>query len=148
MIRFRFKRFSHLTPDELYEILKLRQEIFVVEQDCVYLDNDDHDQAAFHLLGYDDQELIVYTRILGPGLLYNDYASIGRVVNKETHRGRGFGRQLMIASISRCRNLFPQIPIKITAQSYLLDFYQSLGFNKKGKEYLLDGIPHYDMILG
>jgi len=137
---------SDLTVDSLYEIIKLRVEVFVVEQDCPYQDIDDKDKVAFHVSFLEDGKLVAYTRLLPEGVSYPKYASIGRVVNSPTVRGRGMGQKLMKFSIEKCQELFPKSPIKISAQVYLLKFYENLGFVETGEHYLEDGIPHTGMI--
>jgi ElaA protein len=112
------------------------------------LDADGKDQASWHLMLHDQAgKLVAYTRLLPRGLAYPDYASIGRVVNSPSVRGSGIGKQLMQLSIDQCRQLFPGEPVKIGAQSYLLRFYEQLGFVSTGDNYLEDGIPHTKMIL-
>jgi ElaA protein len=139
--------FAELTPQELYEILSLRQEVFVVEQNCPYLDTDGKDQESFHLMCRNDAgQLVAYTRLLPKGLSYPNYPSIGRVANAPSVRGQGVGKILMEKSIALCLHLFGNEPIKIGAQSYLLAFYSSLGFVSTGEEYLEDGIPHTKMV--
>jgi ElaA protein len=141
--------FDQLLPAELYEILALRQEVFVVEQNCPYLDCDGKDQQSWHLMGRNEaKQLTCYTRLLPPGLSYPGYASIGRVVTSPLARGTGAGKILMERSIEFCNHLFGPGPIKISAQSYLLKFYEGLGFTSTGEEYLEDGIPHTKMIRG
>lgn len=148
VINFKCVHFSELTVYELYAAMALRQEIFSVEQNCAYLDADGKDLKGFHLLGYDaDAELVAYTRLLPKGISYDDYASIGRVVNSSKVRGHGVGKQLMEESIRQMARLFPDEPVKIGAQTYLLKFYTSLGFASTGEEYLEDNIPHTSMIL-
>jgi ElaA protein len=133
---------------QLYEILALRAEVFVVEQNCPYQDCDGKDPDSLHLMGRDDAgKLICYTRLLPKGLAYPEYVSIGRVVSSPAVRGAGVGKILMEKSIAHCRLLFGNQPIKIGAQSYLLKFYESFGFQSTGEEYLEDGIPHTKMIL-
>lgn len=139
--------FQELSLYELYDILKLRQEVFIVEQDCPYLDADGKDRKAFHIMFCKDSELIAYTRLLAPGASYEKYASIGRVINAEKERGKGIGKELMVYSIEKCKELFPDKSIKISAQVYLEKFYKSLGFEETGDRYLEDGIPHMAMIL-
>ena len=142
------KTFEALTTDELYAILKLRQEVFVVEQDCPYLDADGKDLDAIHVFAQQsDKSIIGYTRVLGPGVSYPTYASIGRVVNDPSIRGKGLGKLIMKVSIEACRAAFPQHDIKISAQTYLDGFYQSLGFVSTGEYYLEDDMPHQGMIL-
>lgn len=141
------RAFHDLTNRQLYEILQLRQIVFVVEQDCPYLDCDDKDQEAYHICLVKDDQLIAYTRVLGPGISYENYASIGRVVNHPKFRKQGFGKSIMKASISFCKDQYPSKSIKISAQCYLDSFYQNLGFVPTGESYLEDGIPHQSMIL-
>jgi ElaA protein len=148
MLTFSCLSFDQLTPAELYEILALRQEVFVVEQNCPYLDCDGKDLHAWHLMGRDEAgKLICYTRLLPEGLSYEGYTSIGRVVSSPLARGTGAGKILMERSIDMCYHLFGPQPIKIGAQSYLLKFYESFGFQSTGEEYLEDGIPHTKMML-
>jgi len=143
-----YKNFDELTLKELYQTLKLRQEVFIVEQKCPYLDNDDKDYHATHVLGKDDGGNIhAYTRLIPMGISYPDAASIGRVVTSSQVRGQGCGRDLMIVSIKKTKELFPSTLIKISAQVYLLEFYKSLGFKDLGKYYMEDDIPHAEMIL-
>jgi ElaA protein len=139
------KKFDQLTPAELYAILRLRNEVFVVEQNCVYQDTDNKDQAAFHLMGLEQGALIAYTRLLPPGVSYSE-PSIGRVVTAAAARGGGTGRQLMEESLAACTRLFGKQPVRIGAQLYLLVFYESLGFLRSGEVYLEDGIEHIEMI--
>lgn len=146
MLQFSCFTFEELGVYQLYEALALRQEVFVVEQNCPYLDCDGKDPASWHLLGRDTSgRLVCYTRLLPEGLAYDGYVSIGRVVSSPSARGTGAGRELMTQSISMCRQLFGNQPIKIGAQSYLLRFYESFGFVSTGEEYLEDGIPHTKM---
>lgn len=140
------KPFADLTLTELYAVLRLRSEIFVVEQNCPYLDMDGLDEASFHLLGRTDAgELAAYTRLMPKGLSYPDYASIGRVVVAPAHRSGGLGQELMRESLAHCNRLFGAGPIKIGAQQYLERFYQGLGFEQCGPDYDEDGIPHIPM---
>jgi len=140
------KKFEELTASELYKIMQLRNEVFVVEQNCVYQDADDKDQPSLHLCGWDGEKLVAYTRIIPQGISYTE-ASIGRVVTSPAYRSTGAGRQLMQESIERTFSQFNCSSIKIGAQVYLTKFYQSLGFVQSGAEYLEDGIPHIEMIL-
>jgi ElaA protein len=138
------KKFHELTLDELYAILQLRSKVFIVEQDCVYNDVDGKDQLAWHLIGTEDGDLIAYTRILPPGIVYSDPA-IGRVVTSPSKRSSGLGRELMNRSIEHCKMLFGNTSITLSAQVYLKRFYESLDFFSVGEEYLDDGIPHIEM---
>ncbi|SDQ13564.1 GNAT family N-acetyltransferase [Flagellimonas zhangzhouensis] len=139
------KTFDELTTSELYELLRLRSEVFVVEQDCVYQDVDNKDQKALHVLGTKNGELAAYTRIFKPGDYFKN-ASIGRVVVAADQRKYGLGKQIMQASLTAIEEKFPNQPIEISAQSYLLKFYTELGFKAFGDEYLEDGIPHKRML--
>lgn len=148
MIEFRLKYFKDLTPEELYEVLALRQKVFIVEQNCPYLDADGRDHHSLHLMGFSESgQLYAYTRLLPRGIAYEDYASIGRVVTAPEARGKGAGKLLMEESIRRLREQFGDGAIKIGAQRYLLRFYESFGFRSTGKEYLEDGIPHTEMTM-
>jgi len=141
-----FKKFEELSTDELYAILQLRNEVFVIEQNCVYQDADNKDQKSWHLSGWDGENLVAYTRIIPPGISY-DAASIGRVVTSPKYRNTGAGRKLMELSISNTLIQFNCTQIKIGAQVYLTKFYQSFGFLQSSSEYLEDGIPHIEMTL-
>jgi ElaA protein len=140
------KQFPDLSTNELYALLRLRSEVFVVEQNCVFLDQDNKDQFAWHVMGWHDNELVAYARILPPGIAY-EYPSIGRVITSPSHRRSGLGRELMNESIVKTRALYAGHSIKIGAQLYLKNFYQSLGFEQSGEIYLDDGIEHIEMIL-
>lgn len=147
MLQWTCKKFEELAPHELYAVLRLRSEVFVVEQNCVFLDMDDKDQGSWHLMGTNDAgELVAYTRLVPPGLIY-PIASIGRVVTAPAARRTGAGRALMQASISQVYALFGKGDIKIGAQYYLKDFYGSFGFEQISGIYLEDGIEHIYMLL-
>ncbi|HTH29864.1 MAG TPA: GNAT family N-acetyltransferase [Lacibacter sp.] len=140
------KQFDVLTPQELYNIMWLRNEVFVVEQNCVYQDADYKDQKAWHLMGVDEEgKLMAYVRLLPPGVSYKE-PSIGRVVTNPVARGTGAGRELMNVAIKQCEELFGLLDIKIGAQYYLLKFYTSLGFKQTSDIYLEDEIEHIEMI--
>lgn len=143
-MNFQVKYFQELTITELYEILQLRSEVFVVEQDCVYQDLDFKDQKSLHVFGLKNDKIVVYTRIFKPGD-YFECASIGRVVVQENERKFGFGHDVMKASIKAIKNHFNVDEITISAQVYLKKFYESHGFKKVGDGYLEDGIPHIRM---
>lgn len=141
------KKFNELSSAELYNILKLRSEVFVVEQNCVYLDADGKDASAYHLCGWLNNDLLVaYARLLPPGISYAE-ASIGRVVSHPAHRKDGYGKILMKKAIEKTTLLFDTHSIKIGAQQYLLKFYNSFGFRAIGEPYMEDGIPHVEMLL-
>ncbi len=141
------KKFEALTPYELYNIMWLRNEVFVVEQNCVYQDADYKDQKGWHLMGLDEEgKLMAYVRLLPVGVSYESEPSIGRVVTNPLARGTGVGRQLMHIAIGQCKELFGEKNIKIGAQYYLLNFYSSLGFVQTSDIYLEDNIEHVEMI--
>ena len=146
-IRFDLKYFTELNLDELYSILRLRQRVFVLEQNCVFVDTDDQDQLSWHLMCYADSgQMAAYCRLLPVGLSYPGYASIGRVVSEPDLRKGGYGRMVMAEALARCQELFGDVPLKIGAQLYLKKFYESFGFNVVGDVYLEDGIDHIHMI--
>ncbi len=145
MYKSTIKTFNELTTSELYQILRLRSEVFVVEQDCVYQDVDDKDQQATHLFITNNNKVVAYTRLFAPGL-YFDTASIGRVVSASDYRKDGLGHQLIDVSIKAIQQKFNTSIITISAQTYLKKFYESHGFIKEGLEYLEDGIPHIKMV--
>jgi len=139
--------FNELTKIQLYDIMRLRQEVFIVEQDCPYLDADGKDLESHHLIGTDEGgDIVAYTRLLAKGISYQDYCSIGRVVVSKKIRGTGAGLAIMQKSIGYCNLLFPSQQIKISAQTYLDKFYQNLGFTTTGDSYLEDNIPHQAMV--
>jgi len=142
--KFKIKRFNELSLDELYQLLKLRSEVFVVEQNCVYQDIDGKDEKALHVLGTYDGDIVAYSRLFSPGY-YFDNASIGRVVVAGEHRDKKWGHDLLIASVDGVKSEFNTAAITISAQLYLKKFYESHGFVKQGEEYLEDGIPHIRM---
>lgn len=146
MLEFRVKNFKELSLEELYELLRLRSDIFVVEQNCVYLDLDGKDHKALHVLGYVNSELAAYTRIFKSGDYFKE-ASIGRVLVSRKYRQHGFGYDIMNTSIKVVKEILKDDKIRISAQMYLKNFYQNLGFSEQGEEYLEDGIPHIEMIL-
>jgi ElaA protein len=140
------KAFSDLSNIELYAMLRLRSEVFVVEQNCVYLDIDNNDPKAHHTLGWIDHELAATTRLFDKNIMYDNYQSIGRVLTSQKYRRTGAGKELMNYSIKECERLFGKGPIKIGAQFYLKKFYSELGFEQNGEIYLEDGIEHIPMI--
>ena len=146
MLTFTNKRFHQLTVDELYAILRLRSEVFVVEQNCVFLDMDNKDSYCDHLMGWKDDLLVAYSRIVPPGISYVE-SSIGRIVTSPMARRSGAGRELLIKSIDTLYTLHGKRPIRIGAQYYLKNFYASFGFVQKGEIYLEDGIEHIEMLL-
>ena len=144
-MNFQVKYFQELTITELYEILQLRSEVFVVEQDCVYQDIDGKDQKALHIIGEKEGKIIAYTRCFAPGD-YFENASIGRVVVEISQRKFKYGHDIMKASIEAIKNKYQTNTIKLSAQVYLTNFYESHGFKQVGEGYLEDGIPHIAML--
>lgn len=140
------KIFDELSPHELYAILQLRSEVFVVEQNCAFQDIDGKDAGAHHLMGWEDHKLIAYARIMGPGISYVE-SSIGRIVTSPGSRRMGIGKELMQQGISKLYALHGKTVIRIGAQYHLKKFYESFGFLQMGKKYLEDGIEHIEMCL-
>ncbi|MFD0964678.1 GNAT family N-acetyltransferase [Pseudofulvibacter geojedonensis] len=145
MLTWKRLSFTDFSIEELYDVLQLRSEVFVVEQDCAYQDIDGKDQKALHILGYKEKELVAYTRCFKP----NDYfkeASFGRVIIKESARSYGFGHDLIKETLAAIKDGYDETTIRISAQTYLLKFYESHGFTQEGEGYLEDGIPHVNMV--
>lgn len=143
-IDWKIKTFSELTTTELYEIIKARVNVFVVEQDCPYPDLDDYDQKAIHLWAEKGGDVLAYCRIFDKGIKYPE-TSIGRVVTTEKGRGTGLGKQLISYAIDVIENRLRTTEVRISAQDYLLKFYSGFGFVDTGKKYLEDNIPHTEM---
>lgn len=144
-INWILKPFAELTVHELYELLRLRSEVFVVEQNCVFQDIDNKDQYCFHLMGWQGDLLAASTRLVPPGISY-ELPSIGRVVSSPLVRGTGIGRELMLRSIAEVNLRWGTYDIKIGAQLYLKQFYNSLGFEESSAIYVEDNIEHIEMI--
>ena len=144
-MQIEIRTFSELTLQELYDILRLRSEIFVMEQDCVYQDIDNKDQKALHILGMEDGFLVAYARCFRPGIYFRE-AAIGRILVRENYRRMGYGHKITKAAIDAINTKFKADKIKISAQVYLVIFYESHGFKTVGERYLEDGIPHIAMV--
>ena len=144
-LEIKVKKFSELSLTELYDILRLRSEVFVVEQDCVYQDIDGKDEAALHIIGYKNEKIVAYTRCFEPGYYFEE-AAIGRVVVKDSERKFGYGHEIMKASDRAIQQYFQTSNIKLSAQQYLIKFYESHGYQTTGEGYLEDGIPHIAMV--
>ena len=144
------KNFSELSTEEIYKILKLRSEVFVVEQNCVYQDIDEKDKKATHLFIEKNNEIIAYTRIFKKGYYYEENPSIGRVVVSKKERGKKLGKEIMLNSIEFIKKELEGRKIELSAQKYLDKFYKDLDFYSEGEDYLEDGIPHqrmfYDLV--
>ena len=146
-MKWKFKKFDELTTNELYEILKLRAEVFVVEQDCPYQDLDDKDKCAYHLFLEDDggSTVIAVLRILPENIAYEDMA-IGRLIVKKSHRGQGLSKVMMQKAINFIIDDLGKKRIKLSGQAYLREFYEDLGFKRVSDIYLEDGIDHYEFL--
>lgn len=145
MITWTLKPFAELTPHELYSILQLRNEVFIVEQNCPYQDMDNKDLKSWHLMGVENNKLLAYSRLLAPGISYSE-SSIGRIVSSPSARKTGMGKKLVKESIGQIKHLFKTDTIRIGAQLYLKKFYESFGFVQDGEIYLEDNIPHIIML--
>lgn len=146
MIDWTFATFDALTGADLYDILRHRQDVFVLEQKCFYPDIDGKDQVAWHLIGRGAHDtFLAYLRILGPGDYYDEPA-LGRVLVTPEARGRGLARTLMAEGHARAKALYGDVPLRLNAQAYLKDFYQSVGYEVIRGPYDEDGIPHYEML--
>jgi len=138
--------YQQLSKEKLYQIIRLRLEVFVLEQNCIYQDLDNKDQKAIHLVGEEEGKVIAYTRLFKKGD-YFENASIGRVIVKKESRKKDYGKIIMQKSIEELKNEYNEENIEISAQKYLIKFYDDLGFKKIGEEYLEDNIPHIKMVL-
>lgn len=144
-LKWSCREFEELSPALLYKILKLRTEVFVMEQEAIYQDMDDSDQTALHVTGVRDGEVVCYSRLIPPGQKYPG-ASIGRVVASQTVRGMGMGKVLMQVSLDYLQQHWGETDITISAQLYLEQFYTELGFITVGESYIEDSIPHIEML--
>lgn len=144
-IIWELKAFECLSLNELYQIMRVRQKVFVIEQTCLYEDLDEKDQLAFHLMGWRAGKLVAYARLLPKGLSYKE-ASIGRVLTVQSERGLGTGKALMTKAMSNIEDLFDEKNIRISAQAYLEPFYEALGFKPVSDIYIEDGIAHLEML--
>ena len=144
-IEWRFKSYDDLSKTEFHDIMIIRQEVFIVEQNCPYQDADDKDKLSHHLLGYVKNELVAYLRLVKPGISYKEM-SFGRIVITPNFRNKGLGKALMNEGILQSNKLYGTNTNRISAQSHLVPFYEKFGFKSTGKEYLEDGIPHTEML--
>ena len=146
MFDYVIKSFAALTPAELYAILRLRNEAFVVEQNCVFQDADNKDIYCHHLMLFENKQLVAYARLVPPGISYGEM-SVGRVVTARDARNKGAGKKLMTLAVEYCRKIFGDGPIRIGAQYYLEKFYTDIGFTRTGDIYDEDGIEHIEMLM-
>ena len=144
-IIWKIKTFDEFTVPELYQLLKVRVDVFVVEQNCPYPDLDDYDQKAVHIWAEENGEVLAYCRLFDKGIKYNE-TSIGRVLTTGKARGKSLGKLLIQYAVETIENRFHTPEIRISAQDYLLKFYAGFGFEDTGKKYLEDDIPHTEMI--
>ena len=147
MIKWKEQIFNELNTKELYEISRVRSEIFVVEQEILYNDFDRKDYKAIHLSGFIEEELVAYARIFDKGDYYDDHTGFGRVAVIEKERGNNYGKELVKKCVEVCKKNFDKQEIKISAQAYLEKFYIDLGFERRGEGYMEDGIPHCAMFI-
>lgn len=145
-LKWSWYAWQQLPPDVLHAFLKLRSDIFVVEQNCVFSDMDGRDPACEHLCGFAGNDLVAYLRLVPPGLKSPE-AALGRLVVDKDHRGHGHSRRAIELGLVRCAEKYAGVPVRIQAQAHLAVFYASMGFTQIGAEYLEDGIPHVDMLL-
>lgn len=149
MAKWQWAAFADLSTEQLYEILRVRQEVFTVEQDCAYQDADGKDQRAWHLIAWSEEtahpESLAYLRVVFPGVKYAE-PSIGRVLTQESARGTGLGRELMSHAIAHTLREYPGTDIRISAQQHLKTFYGDFGFEQVSEPYDEDGIPHIEML--
>ncbi|HWB62394.1 MAG TPA: GNAT family N-acetyltransferase [Chitinophagales bacterium] len=145
MLEWHTKTFTQLTPDEFYRVMRLRQEVFVVEQKCPFVDADGKDQKSLHLMGYKDAELAAYGRIVAPGVSYPE-VSLGRISTPLQYRRFGYGRQLMQQLLNKTTSVYGPVAIRIEAQLYLKKFYEDFGFVPQSEPYILDDILHVEML--
>jgi ElaA protein len=145
MMVWKIKKFDELNAEEIYEILKIRNQVFIVEQQCPYLDCDGRDMKSYHLFLENNNEIAAYLRIIEKGVSYNEI-SIGRVLVNSKYRGKGLARDMMKEAIGYISNQLNETSIRIEAQAYLIDFYKSLGFKQTSKIFLEDNIPHIEML--
>ena len=144
-MEFKVKKFNELTTEELYKVLRVRNEVFVVEQDCIYQDCDNKDYNSYHLYLEEGNEVVGYLRIVNKGISY-DEISIGRVLVKGTHRNKGLSRRMMLEGIKFIEENLNSTEIRLSGQVYIKGFYESLGFKQVSEEYLEDNIPHVEML--
>jgi len=145
VISWKWHDFGSLSLHHLYELLKLRQDVFIIEQNCPYPELDGKDPKCSHLLGFVGHEIVAYSRLVPPGISYPEL-SLGRVVIAPSQRGKGTGNELLAETLRGAVNQFGEVPIKISAQSHLTKFYQRFGFEVASEVYLEDGLPHLKML--
>lgn len=140
--------FASLTPKAVYDIFKLRQDVFILEQACLYPDFDGKDSRALHLMGYSDAALAAYARLFAPNDYFPDHVAFGRVATAAAFRGQGLGKALLSECLQACSAHWPGVTIEISGQCYLQRFYESFGFQTEGEPYLEDNLPHQRFLLG
>jgi len=146
VINITTKTFNELSSKEIYEIIVLRQAVFIVEQNCPYPDADGLDFDSIHICLYENNKLAAYARVIPKGLSYPNYTAIGRVVSSDQFRGKGYGKIVFQKALQTCLKTFPDDNIKLSSQTYIQKFYADFGFKATGNEYLEDDIPHIAMV--
>lgn len=144
-LQWKWFAFDELSTQTLYDILRLRQEVFVVEQKCAYLDCDNRDNRSWHLTGYHQDQLLAYCRVVPPSAAHC-FPNIGRLLTHQKAREKGLGRELIQKALAHIKTTYPGADIRISAQLYLIKFYQSVGFHTSSETYDEDGIPHIEMM--
>ncbi len=144
--KYQWSRLSDLSALQVHQLLQARTSVFVIEQQCIYLDADEYDLVAWHLIAWAGDKIAACLRVIGPGEKYAE-ASIGRVLTRSEYRGTGLGKQLMSEGLQRLSAQFPETNVRISAQAYLQRFYESFGFAVSSAPYLEDDIPHVEMLL-
>ena len=145
-IQWRWHRYTDLSPQEIYAVFAARQAIFIVEQNCPYLDMDGKDLDALHLIAWSNKEVAAYLRLIAPGVSYPNEPSLGRIITTKIARGSGLGRELVVRGLEKIYELYPTLPTRIGAQAHLHKFYGSLGFVQSSEPYDEDGIMHIEML--
>ena len=145
-IQWRWHKYTDLSPQEIYAIFAARQAIFIVEQNCPYLDMDGKDLDALHLIAWSNNEVAAYLRLIAPGVSYPNEPSLGRIITTKIARGSGLGRELVVRGLDKIYELYPTLPTRIGAQAHLHKFYGSLGFVQTSEPYDEDGIMHIEML--
>jgi len=145
-IQWRWHKYTDLSPQEIYAVFAARQAIFIVEQNCPYLDMDGKDLDALHLIAWSNNEVAAYLRLIAPGVSYPNEPSLGRIITTKIARGSGLGRELVVRGLKKIYELYPTLPTRIGAQAHLHKFYSSLGFVQSSEPYDEDGIMHIEML--
>ncbi|MET0534107.1 MAG: GNAT family N-acetyltransferase [Steroidobacter sp.] len=144
-IQWQWRQYAELSPQQIYAIFAARQAVFIVEQNCPYLDMDGKDLEALHLIAWSGDDVAAYLRVIAPGVSFTE-PSLGRIITTKIGRGTGLGRELVARGLNKVYELYPTLPTRIGAQAHLHKFYGSLGFAQASEPYDEDGIPHIEML--